>query len=407
VVFVYFQQEDAVMAQKPTYEELDQRVKALEKGMVKHEKAEEKLLSLEGKYRLLVENANAAMFIAQGGVVKFANHKTEDMMGYSSEELATIPFNDLIHPDDRDMVLDRYRRRLNGEEVPTAYTFRVITRDGKELWTQPNSVLTAWEGRPAILSFMQDITEKKRIEDQLIQTQKMEFLATFAGGIAHDFNNMLMGIQGHTSLMLLGKTRDHPDYKRLKSIEKGVRSGADLTRQLLRFSRGENHGAKLTDMNEFIKTQSRIFGSTRKEISIIEKYAKNLWPAEVDQSQIQQVVLNLYANAWQAMPKGGDLSIATENVTIDEKDTTPFTIKPGRYVKITFADTGVGMDEDTQQRIFDPFFTTKQRERGTGLGLATAYGIIKSHGGSINVASKKGEGTTFFIYLPASEKQRT
>jgi two-component system cell cycle sensor histidine kinase/response regulator CckA len=395
------------MAQKPTYEELDQRVKALEKGIVKYEKAEEKLQSLEGKYRLLVENANDATFIAQDGVVKFANNKTEDMLGYSSEELATTPFNDLIHPDDRDMVLDRYRRRLNGEEVPTAYTFRAIARDGKERWMQPNSVLTAWEGRPAILSFMRDVTEKKRIENQLIQTQKMEFLATLAGGIAHDFNNMLMSIQGNISLMLMGKTRNHPDYERLKSIEKGVRSGAELTRQLLRFSRGGSYGAKLTNMNELIKTQNRIFGRTRKEISVSEKYEKNLWPAKVDQSQIEQVLLNLYANAWQAMPRGGDLSIATENVTINEKDAMPFTIKPGRYVKITLADTGVGMDEDTQQRVFDPFFTTKQRERGTGLGLAAAYGIIKSHGGSINVASKKGEGTTFTMYLPASEKQRT
>jgi len=392
------------MAQKPTYEELDQRVKALEKEIVKHEKAEEKLQSLEEKYRLLLENANDAMFIAQDGVVKFANNKTEDILGYRPEELATIPFNDFIHPDDKDMVLDRYRRRLNGEEVPTAYTFRVITRVGKELWIQPNSVLTAWEGRPAILSFMRDITEKKRIEDQLIQTQRMEFLATLAGGIAHDFNNMLMGIQGNTSLMLLGKTPDHPDYERLKSLEQGVRSGADLTRQLLRFSQGGDHGAKLTNMNELVKTQNRIFGRTRKEISIIEKYETNLWSVEVDQIQIEQVLLNLYANSWQAMPKGGDLSISTENVTIDEKDTMPFTIQPGRYVKITFADTGVGMDEATQQRIFDPFFTTKQRERGTGVGLSTAYGIIKSHGGSINVASKKGEGTTFTIYLPASEK---
>jgi len=392
------------MTQKPTYEELDQRVKALEKEIVKYEKAEEKLQSLEGKYHLLLENANDATFIAQDGVVKFANNKTEDILGYSPEELATTPFNDLIHPDDRDMVLDRYRRRLNGEEVPTAYTFRAIARGGKERWMQPNSVLTAWEGRPAILSFMRDITEKKRIEEQLIQTQRMEFLATLAGGIAHDFNNMLMSIQGNTSLMLLGKTPDHPDYRRLKSIEKGVRSGADLTRQLLRFSQGGDHGAKLTNMNELIKTQNRIFGRTRKEISIHEKYEKNLWPAEVDQIQIKQVVLNIYANAWQAMPEGGDLSIATENVTIDEKDTLLFRMKPGRYVKITLADTGVGMDEDTQQRIFDPFFTTKQRERGTGLGLSTAYGIIKSHGGSINVASKKGEGTTFTIYLPASEK---
>ena len=383
---------------------MDQRVKSLEKEIVIHEKAEEQLQGLEEKYRLLVENANDATFIAQDGVVKFANHKTEDMMGYSSEKLATTPFNDFIHPEDKDMVLDRYRRRLNGEEVPTAYTFRVITRFGKELWIQPNSMLTAWEDRPAILSFMRDITEKKRIEDQLIQTQRMEFLATLAGGIAHDFNNMLMSIQGNTSLMLLGKTPDHPDYERLKSIEQGVRSGADLTRQLLRFSQGGNHEAKLTNMNELIKTQNRIFGRTRKEISISEKYEKNLWPAEVDQIQIEQVLLNLYANSWQAMPKGGDLSISTENVTIDEQDAMLFRIKPGRYVKITLADTGVGMDEATQQRIFDPFFTTKQRERGTGLGLSTAYGIIKSHGGNINVASKKGEGTTFTIYLPASEK---
>lgn len=393
------------MTQKPTYEELDQRAKVLEKEIVNYEKAGEKLPSLEGKYRLLVENANDATFIAQDGVVKFANTKTEDMLGYSSEELATTPLNNFIHPDDRDMVLDRYIRRLNGEEVPTAYTFRAIARDGKERWMQPNSVLTAWEGRPAILSFMRDITEKKNIEDQLIQTQRMEFLATLAGGIAHDCNNMFMGIQGNISLMLLGKTPDHPDYGRLKSIEQGIRSGVDLTRQLLRFSRGEHYGDKHTNMNKLIKTQNRIFGRIRKEISISGKYKKNLWPADIDQSQIERVIVNLYVNAWHAMPKGGDLSIATENATIDEQSIMPFTIKPGRYVKITFADTGVGMDEDTQRRIFDPFFTTKQRERGTGLGLATAYGIIKSHGGSINVASKKGEGTTFTIYLPTSEKQ--
>jgi len=130
------------MALKPTYEELDQRVKTLKKEIVIHEKAEEQLQGLEEKYRLLVENANDATFIAQDGAVKFANHKTEDMMGYSSEKLATIPFNDFIHPEDKDMILDRYRRRLNGEEVPTAYTFRVITRDGKERWMQPNSTLT-------------------------------------------------------------------------------------------------------------------------------------------------------------------------------------------------------------------------------------------------------------------------
>jgi two-component system cell cycle sensor histidine kinase/response regulator CckA len=391
------------MTQSPTYEELDQRVKVLEKEIKKYVKAEEKTQSLEGKYRLLVENAIDATFIAQDGVIKLANHKTEAMLGYSVEELAATPFNTFIHPDDRDMVLDRYRRRISGEDVPTAYTFRVITKDGKELWIQPNSTLTDWEGKPAILSFMQDITEKKRIEEQFIQTQRMEFLATLAGGVAHYFNNILMGIQGNVSLMLLGKNADDQDYKRLKSVEREVKSGSDLTKQLLHFSRGGSYGAKRTNMNTLIETQSRIFGHTRKEIRIREKYEKDLWPATVDQGKIGQVLLSLYANAWQAMPKGGDLSITTENVIVPEQDTSQFTIKSGRYIKITFADTGIGMDEDTQQRIFEPFFTTQQRERDMGLGLAEAYGIIKSHGGSISVASKKGEGTTFTVYLPAME----
>ena len=391
------------MAQRPTYEELDQRVKALEKEIKKHEKTEGNVQSLEDKYRLLVENANAATFIAQDGLIKIANHKTEAMLGYNLEKLAKTPFDVFIHPDDRDMVLDRYKRRLSGENVPTAYTFRVITRDGKELWIQPNSTLTAWEGKPAILGFIQDVTEKKRIEEQLIQTQRMEFLATFAGGVAHCFNNILMGIQGNISLMLLGKTPDHPDYNKLKSVEQEVKSGTDLTKQLLHFSQGGSYGAKPTNMNTLIEIQSRIFGNTRKEIRIREKYERDLWPVEVDQNQIGQVLLSLYANAWQAMPNGGDLSIATENVIVNEKDTSAFTIRPGRYIKISITDTGIGMDEDTQQRIFEPFFTTQQRERATGLGLAEAYGIIKSHGGSINVASKKGKGTTFTMYLPAME----
>jgi len=389
------------MVQLPTHEELNQRVMALEKKLKKYEKAEESVQSLEGKYRLLVENANDATFIAQDGVIKTANHKTEAMLGYSVEKLATTPFNTFIHPDDRDMVFDRYKRRLSGENVPTAYTFRVITKDGKALWVQPNATLTAWEGKPAILSFIQDVTEKKRIEEQLIQTQRMEFLSTLAGGVAHCFNNILMGIQGNISLMLLGKTPDHPDYNKLKIVEQEVKSGADLTNQLLHFSRGGSYGAQPTNMNTLIETQNRIFSNARKEICIHEKYEKDLWPAKVDQSQIGHVLLSLYANAWQAMPKGGDLSIVTENVIVNEKDMLPVTIKPGRYIKISVTDTGIGMDEDTQQRIFEPFFTTQQREKGMGLGLAEAYGIIKSHGGSISVASKKGEGTTFTMYLPA------
>ncbi|MEE8300177.1 MAG: response regulator, partial [Desulfatiglandales bacterium] len=223
--------------------------------------------------------------------------------------------------------------------------------------------------------------------------------------IAHDFNNLLMGIQGYTSLMLLDIDPTHPYYEKLKGIEKQVKSGAELTRQLLGFARRGKYEVKPTNINDLIEKSSNMFGRTRKEIRISRSYEKDVWTVEADQGQIEHALLNLYVNAWQAMPGSGELYLETENVTIDVNYIAPYHVKPGRYVKISVADTGMGMDSATQQRIFDPFFTTKEMRRGTGLGLASVYGIIKNHGGIINVSSKKGEGTTFNIYLPASEKE--
>jgi CheY-like chemotaxis protein len=191
----------------------------------------------------------------------------------------------------------------------------------------------------------------------------------------------------------------------LKSIEEQVKSGADLTWQLLSFARGGKFEVKPTDLNAIMKKTSTMFGRTRKEISIQSKLQQDLWPVEVDRGQIEQVLLNLYVNAWQAMPSGGSLFLETKNVTLDDQYRKHFYVKPGNYVKISVTDTGVGMDEKTQKRVFEPFFTTKEMGRGTGLGLATAYGIIKGHGGIINVYSEKGHGATFTIYLPASEKK--
>jgi signal transduction histidine kinase len=225
----------------------------------------------------------------------------------------------------------------------------------------------------------------------------MESLGTLAGGIAHDFNNLLMGIQGRTSLMVMDKDYSHPDFEHLKGIEDYVKSAADLTRQLLGFARGGKYEVKPTDINEMIKKSSSMFGRTKKEIKIHEKYQKDVWTVEVDQGQIEQVLMNLYVNAWQAMPGGGELYIETENVTLNEDYVKPYQVEQGNYVKISITDTGVGMDEATRQRIFEPFFTTKEMGRGTGLGLASVYGIIKNHGGFINVYSEKGEGTTFNI----------
>jgi PAS domain S-box-containing protein len=358
----------------------------------------------EEKYRLVVEHAGEAIFIAQDNVLKFANHQTTELIGYSEEELATIPFVNHIHPDDRSLVASMHEKRLRGEPAPAAYSFRSINRNGDPHWVSLNAVLVEWEGKPATLNFAQDITFQKNMEAQLLRSQKMEAVGTLAGGIAHDFNNLLMGIQGYASLMLLDTATTHPHREKLKSIEQLVQSGADLTRQLLGFSRGGRYETKPTNLNETIEKTSRMFGRTKKEISIFTKYEKELRSVEVDPGQIEQVLMNLYVNAWQAMPGGGTLFLETQNVVLDEYDAMGHDITPGEFVKIAVTDTGVGMDPQTMERIFDPFFTTKEMGRGTGLGLATVYGIVKGHKGIITVTSEKGKGTTFNIYLPVSAK---
>jgi len=207
-------------------------------------RAEEKLCESEEQYRLLVENANDAIFIAQDGVIKFPNRKTVETLGYTAEELARIPFTQHIHPEDRDIVVARHRKRLQGESLPPAYSFRVLNRSGKELWFEINAVQINWEGRPATLNFMRDVTEQKRLEAQLIQAQKMEAVGTLAGGLAHDFNNLLAGILGNASLAKTGMDPSDQNYGRLQNIETIVESAAGLTRQLLAFSRGGRMGGQ-------------------------------------------------------------------------------------------------------------------------------------------------------------------
>jgi CheY-like chemotaxis protein len=242
------------------------------------------------------------------------------------------------------------------------------------------------------------------LEQQLQLAQKMEAVGTLAGGVAHDFNNLLMGIQGRTSLMMIETDHFHPSFEHLQEIENIIQKAAKLTKQLLGFARGGKYEIKPTDLNELLENGAQMFGRTKKEISIFKKYEERLWLAAVDQSQIEQVLLNVFVNAWQAMPGGGKLYIQTNNEILDETFARAHGAAPGKFVKISISDTGIGMGDQTMKRVFDPFFTTKEKERGTGLGLASAYGIIKNHDGIITVDSKKGEGATFNIYLPASDK---
>jgi PAS domain S-box-containing protein len=359
----------------------------------------------EKKYQVLIDNADESIFIIQDDVIKFPNPRTIELFAYPRDEIEAIPFIDFVLDEDRGMLLGQ-RQQVSGSKkiIPTS-TFRIMRKTGETVWVDMNAVGIEWGGRPGFLIFLRDVTEKKRMEAELIQAQKMEAIGTLAGGIAHDFNNILMGILGYTSLMLLDSNRENKSHERLKTIEHLVESGADLTKQLLGFARGGKYEVKPTDINELVRRTSEIFGRTKKEITIHRKYQNNLYTADVDRGQIEQVLLNLFVNAWQAMPGGGDLYLETSSVYLDETYTHLHSVNPGNYIKISVTDTGTGMDQATQRRIFEPFFTTKGMGLGTGLGLASAYGIIKNHGGIINVYSEVAKGTSFTIYLPTSSRE--
>lgn len=298
-------------------------------------------------------------------------------------------------------------KNLTSKGALKDYFLSFIKKNGDKLDISLSASLLKNEQNEVIgtLGIYRDITRQKQLEFQLYQTQKMKAIGTLAGGIAHDFNNILMGIQGNTSLILFDIDEKHPYYKKLKTIETLTQSGAQLTKQLLGFARGGKYEIKPVNINEIIQKSIEMFLRTNKHIKIRSKLKENIWITEADPNQLEQVLLNLFINALQAMPHGGDIFVTTDNIKLDKSYIKSFQIKPGNYIKIEVTDTGLGMDEKTQKRIFEPFFTTKKLGKGTGMGLASAYGIIKNHKGLINVYSEIEKGSTFKIYLPASTKK--
>jgi PAS domain S-box-containing protein len=369
--------------------------------------AEEALRESENKYRTVLEaNPDSVIVYDKAGKVTYLNPTFTNVFGWTIEECLGkrmdmfIPKKD--HPETHEMI----KKLLAGENLLAIQTHQ-NTKSGDVV---PVSISSAIfydrEDQPAgSVVNLRDIREQKKLEAQIHQAQKMEAIGTLAGGIAHDYNNLLMGILGNTSLMAFDLSSDHPHHERLKNIEKYVQSGADLTKQLLGLAKGGKYEVKPIVINDVMRKSSEMFNRTKKEIRIYSNYQKDLWRVEADTSQIEQVLLNLYVNASQAMPGGGELYLQTENVTLDNNYTRYFSLKGGNYVKISVTDTGTGMDDNIKKRIFDPFFTTKDIGRGTGLGLASAYGIVKNHGGIINVYSKIDKGSAFNIFLPASTKE--
>ncbi len=282
--------------------------------------------------------------------------------------------------------------------------YRSSDRNGDEVCLSLNARIFYDENGRFLKEYgvARDITHQKELENKLQQAQRMEAIGALAGGIAHDFNNMLMGIQGRVSLMKIKAQPDDPSIEHLDIITQLVRGSSGLTKQLLGIAKGGKYNPKPTNLNEIIKRVTKMFGRTRKELIINWDLKNDLDTVEVDRNQFEQVLLNLFVNAWQAMPGGGALDIVTENVMLENSLANVLNINAGHYVKVSVADTGIGMDEETIKQVFDPFFTTKDRARGTGLGLSSAYGIIDNHGGKLTAASRNVEGSIFNIFLPAS-----
>jgi len=376
---------------------------------IERKRAEEARRESEEKYRILVEKANDAIMVAQDGLVKFPNPKCLEVSGYSAEELTTIPFVNLIHPEDRQMVMDRHLRRLAGKKALSPYAFRIINKTGEVVWLTLEAILITWEGRPATLNFLRDTTEQRRLEAQLLQAQKMEAVGNLAGGVAHDFNNLLQAIHGYTEMLLLNKAETDEGYAELKEIERAAERASELTRQLLTFSRKVESRLRPLDLNSEIRQTEKLLSRTLPKMIQIEiLLADDLKTVRADPAQIEQILMNLAVNARDAMPNGGRLVIETENISLDEDYCeTHLGADQGDYVLLTVSDTGHGMDRQTLRHIFEPFYTTKEIGKGTGLGLAMVYGLVKNHGGYITCYSEPGQGTILKIYLPVIDQGET
>jgi len=371
-------------------------------------RAEEALRESEERLSGFMDSASDSFYLLDSNLNFIEiNKKGLDIIGKEKDELIGKNITEIIPGIKKS---GRYEKHL--EVIRTGKTFETDDLIIHPIFGELHFIFKSFKVGQGVGVIAMDITERKRTEaekeklqTQLQQAQKMEAIGTLAGGIAHDFNNLLMGIQGRASLMSVELDTSHPQSEHINAIEEYIRSATGLTKQLLGFARGGKYEVKTTDMNELVLNSATMFGRTKREIQIHTKLYNPSPVVEADRRQIEQVLLNMYVNAWQAMPDGGELYLETRVVTLDDEYCKPYQAEPGRYVKVSVTDTGSGMDEATRQRVFDPFFTTRAMGRGTGLGLASAYGIIKNHLGMTTVYSESGHGTTFNIYLPSSNKK--
>src|SRR5881394_2448473 len=367
---------------------------------LERKRTEEQLLENERRYRLLFQANPEAMWVYDCETLRFlaVNAGAVQRYGYSEQEFLAITLRDIRLASE----LARFEERLLNDTGGTFTGFRHRRKDGTLIDVDIDSQPITFAGRPARLVLARDVTARRQLEEQLRQAQKMEAVGQLAGGIAHDFNNLLTAILGCTQLLLHATPPEDSRREDIEEIKNAGLRAAELTRQLLAFSRRQVLAPKLLDMNAVVATMDKMLRRLiGEDVALMTELAADLGPVSADPGQLEQVLLNLAVNARDAMPQGGRLTIATANVLLTEEYAERHhRLPPGHYVLLAVSDTGVGMDEATQKHLFEPFFTTKEVGKGTGLGLATVYGIVKQSGGYIWVYSEAGHGTTVKIYLP-------
>jgi two-component system, cell cycle sensor histidine kinase and response regulator CckA len=362
---------------------------------------------MEDRYRQIFENANDVIYTTDlEHNVTALNKAGEQLTGYSSEEIVGRTIG-LIIPPEYIVLLDQIRDRMIAGQPSSMYEIDLITREGSRLPVEASTRLIFDSERPVgIQSILRDVSERKRLEKQLWASQKMEAVGQLAGGIAHDFNNILTIILGYTKLASDSIDSAHPVFQDLNGIRKAVDRASTLTRQLLAFSRRQvlrptvlNLHNVISDLDKFLK---RLIG---ENVVLMTDLAPDAGRVKADQGQVEQVLMNLVINARDAMPDGGTIRITLRNTELTEEDALEYHyVVTGPYVMIEVADVGVGMDEETLSHIFEPFFTTKQAGKGTGLGLATVYGIVRQSGGYIWADSEPGQGACFRVFLPRTSE---
>jgi two-component system, cell cycle sensor histidine kinase and response regulator CckA len=399
---------DLALRVKTRTAELAASNESLQSQIRERQRAQNALQQSENTYRTILDSIDATIYVSdiETHEILFMNRFMKEAMG--GDKVGQICW-----------------QAFHNAEGPCRHcsSDNLLGADGNPretlIWENQHPLTQKWylnykravpwvDGRIVRLQIATDITtnknleeKRKRTEQQLQQAQKLEAIGTLAGGIAHDFNNLMMGMMGNVNLVMYDLNPQHPHYKKLERVERQIESGTKLTRQLLGYARKGSFEIRPLDINALARECAETFGRTCKQIRIHQNLKQKLWGSRADWTQVEQVLFNLFINASDAMPNGGDLYLRTDNCHHSEIKGRPFRPKPGSYVAIKVTDTGIGMPPEIRERIFDPFFTTKEMGRGTGLGLASAYGIIKGHGGYIDVISTPGEGTAFTIYLPA------